>query len=246
MKMAPSPDHGTVRFATDLCIYHEGAVMDMEYVTEDDVWYRMEDLKCMKLNALTESRDRDSIRLGSLISNTYGRSNNDTIKAMNAWVASCDSLRGLERFANSDFGEKRMNARRRTIHVVLTAQHKMRTNGDKENRDVEMTLSRLSEAFSQDYTRFAAIIGQADMLFVSQLDNTSICCVNESDIADSQKIIPKQIFIHDMVLTTKNGNIRSKKGSSVANGSLPPAFCHRTKKTPSSAQRDFTEMRFCF
>ena len=238
----PSPRNYSVRFAADLCLYHEGAVLDTEYVRDEDVWYRMDELKSMKSHALRVSRDINSIRVASRLSSTYGRSNSDTLEAIIAWVSSCESLRGLERFANADFGEKRTNARRRVIQVVLTAQHKMRTDGEKDKYYVERVLSRLSEAFSQDYTRFAAIMGQADMLVVSPIDHK--CSVNEGDCTYSEKIIPTKIIFADMA-SKKEIGIRFKKETSISNANRSP-FCHRIKKNLSNAQRDFIEMRFCF
>lgn len=215
----------------------------MDNVREDDVWYRLDELKCMKLNALHMSHNCDSMHVGSLLSNTYGRSNNDTINAINAWVATSESLRGLERFANADFGEKRMNARRRTIQVILTAQQRLRTNGEIETDYMERVLSRLSEAFSQDYTRFAAIMGQADMLVVCSIDHSRY--VNESNFTESQKIVATKIVISDLFCKKQVEKICSKKEKSPASVTCSP-FHPRIKKNPTSTQRDFIEMRFCF
>lgn len=234
---------GTVRFAFDLCSYHGGAVLDVEYVREVDVWYQMDELKCIKQNALKMSYDDDYIDVGSLLSSIYGRTNKKSIEMINTWVASCESLRGLERFANRDFGEKRASARRRTIQVVLTAQHKMRADGVKQSDHVERVLSRLSEAFSQDYIRFAVIMGQADMLVVSSFDDCY--CVDDIDIDDLQKIVPRRIFIRDVTFKTPSGKIQPKKEKSprTTNG---PSFCSGINQNYSNAQRDFIEMRFCF
>jgi hypothetical protein len=239
--VAPSPR--SVRFAADLCFYHEGAVLDMEHVKEDDVWYRMDELMSMKHQALHLSYDSTSINMGSILSSTYGRSNNDAIKAINAWVATCESLRGLERFANSDFGEKRANARRRTIQVVLTAQQKMRTDGEKNKDYIERVLSRLSEAFSQDYTRFAAILGHADMLVISPVDQ--MYCVNNSGNTDSDTIVQSKIIIPDMKRKNENVSFRSRNETRKAMVNRS-SLCHRSRKDSSIIQRDFTDLRFCF
>ena len=216
--------NNNVRFAADLCSYHEGAVLDMEYVQEDDVYFPMSEIKYIKHQALKLSHGNNSTHLCSILSSTYGRCSSNVIDAINAWVASCESLRGLERFVNQDYREKRTCARLRTIEVVLTAQRKMRKDGVKDSEYVEMVLGRLSEAFSQDYVRFAAVLGQADMLAVSFTDDADGVV---SDFGDCQKITPKIILPHDVT--------RSRSPFPVAK-----------KKSPPKPQRDFMEMRFCF
>jgi hypothetical protein len=239
----PLPKKNNVRFAADLCVYHEGAVLDMECVREDDVWYQMDEMKYIKHQALKMSHGHNSIYLGSLLANTYGRCNSNVVDAINTWVTSCESLRGLERFVNKNFGETRTCARRRTIQVVLTAQHKMCRDGAKENENVERVLGRLSEAFSQDCVRFAAILGQADMVAVSSIYETY--GVDNSEFTDCQKIPSKKLFSHDALVKTPSGKIRSTKETSpvtVSRSTFPLA----SKISPSKTQRDFNEMRFCF
>lgn len=240
---APLPKKKSVQFAVDLCLYHEGAVLDAEDVCEADVWYQMDELRYMKHEALRRSRDKEALSLGSVLSSTYGQFDKDTIEAVHAWVSSCESLRGLERFANSDFREKRTSARSRTIQVIITAQHRMLTDGVKDYDHIEMVLGRLSETFSQDYARFAVILGHADMLIVSPQNDTH--CVDHSDFAGSQKIEPSKILIRDAIVKTPSRNMRSRKSTSqrALNSS---SFHLGSKISPSNTPREFTEMRLCF
>lgn len=239
----PLPKKNKVRFAADLCVYHEGAVLDMEYVRDDDVWYQMDEMKYIKHHALKMSHGHNSIYLGSLLSNTYGRCNRNVVDAINTWVTSCESLRGLERFVNKNFGESRTCARRRTIQVVLTAQHNMCKDGVKESENVERVLGRLSEAFSQDCVRFAVILGQADTMAVSSGDEAY--GVDDSEFNDCQKISPTILFAHDALVKTPSTKIsltKEKSPETVSRSAFPLA----SKRSPSKTKRDFIEMRFCF
>ena len=238
MMPTPLPQKRHVQFAVDLFLYHDGAVLDVEDVSEADVWYQMDELRGMKHDALRRSRGKDALSLGSVLSSTYGRYNKDTIDAVHTWVSSCESLRGLERFANSDFGEKRTSARSRTIQVVLTAQHRMLTDGVKDNDHIRMMLGRLSETFSQDYARFAVILGHADMSIVLPQHDTF--CVDHTDFADSQKIEPSKILIRDAIVKTPSRNMRSQRALK------SPSFHLGSKISPSNTPREFTEMKLCF
>jgi hypothetical protein len=173
-----------VRFASDLCAYHAGAVLDMDDVQEVDLWYQMDELKQIKRQALIVSRDETTMYLTPLLSNTYGKCDARTVNSINSWVLSCDARRGLERFVNKDYGAKRTDARSRNIQIVLTAQHKMQKEGIKDTKYISTVLSRLSEAFSQDSLRFAGVMGQADTLGATVDD--SVLERNIAEMMDQQ------------------------------------------------------------
>jgi hypothetical protein len=105
--------------------------MDMECVVESDLWYQSDELKKIKRQAIVLSRDECANYLGPLLSNTYGKTSLRAENAIHSWVMSCVSRRGLERFVSKDYSMKRSDSRMRNMQVVLTAQHKMKTEGLK-------------------------------------------------------------------------------------------------------------------
>lgn len=155
---------------TLLCEYHTGAVMDyIDEVLASDIWYQHNDLQQMKRRAMVLSKEANRYGLGSLLTNTYGRSDNETQRSMNTWARSCSSRRGLERFINNEYSAKRSDIRRRTIKSVIRAQRKMKEEGVLDVDYGMKVLSRLSEAFSQDSRNFARMMGIADEFALQEL-----------------------------------------------------------------------------
>jgi hypothetical protein len=156
----------TVRFHDDddLCHYHEGAIMDMIDKAGDlaDIWYQHSDLSHIKRKAMVVSREAHRYGFGSLLTNTYGVSSDETQEALDTWSRSANNRRGLERWINDEYSAKRTDIRRRTIQSVLRAQHKMRQENIDDVEYGMKVLSRLSEAFSQDSRNFARAMGRAD------------------------------------------------------------------------------------
>jgi glutamate synthase domain-containing protein 2 len=155
----------TVRFHDgDLCHYHEGAIMDMIEKAGDlaDIWYQHADLSHIKRKAMVVSREAHRYGFGSLLTNTYGVSSDETQEALDTWSRSANNRRGLERWINDEYSAKRTDIRRRTIQSVLRAQHKMRQENIDDVEYGMKVLSRLSEAFSQDSRNFARAMGRAD------------------------------------------------------------------------------------
>lgn len=157
----------SVRFPddeTDLCRYHEGAIMDLIESTRD-IWYQHTDLSHIKRKAMVVSREAHRYGFGSLLTNTYGSTSADeTQEALNTWSRSANNRRGLERWINDEYSAKRSDIRRRTIQSVLRAQQKMRQENITDFDYGTKVLSRLSEAFSQDSRNFARAMGKADEL----------------------------------------------------------------------------------
>ena len=118
----------SIRFPNDdeLCVYHGGAVMDVEEVCESDIWYQHYDRRHTKRNAVLVSKEANRYGFGSLLTNTYGKTCPATQDALNAWSRKGKSTRGLERFINSEYSAQREDIRRRTIQSVLRAQDRMR------------------------------------------------------------------------------------------------------------------------
>jgi hypothetical protein len=156
----------SVRFADDnLCSFHDGAVMDMIDSTRE-IWYQHADLSHIKRKAMVVSKEALRYGFGSLLTNTYGNSTEETQEALNAWSRSANNRRGLERWINDEYSAKRSDIRRRTIQSVLRAQEKMRQENIHDTDYGAKVLSRLSEAFSQDSRNFAHAMGKADALAV--------------------------------------------------------------------------------
>ena len=136
--------------------------MDMEEARRNDIWYEHTHLYSMKRTAMNVAQEAMKYGLGSVLTNTYGKSCDRTQTAIDAWARNGNNRRGLERWVNNEYAAKRSDIRRRTIKSVLRAQRKMREEGVDEPEYAGKVLSRLSEAFSQDARNFARVLGRAD------------------------------------------------------------------------------------
>jgi hypothetical protein len=152
----------------DLCRYHPGPDVDILLANRRDVWYQYEEMKHIKRKALVLSKEAQRYGLGSILTNTYGQSQeNDggsTQDALLTWVRNASSRRGLERWINNEYAAKRSDIRKRTIQSVLRAQLKLQESAiSSVDADYSMkVLGRLSEAFSVDSKDFAHRMGLAD------------------------------------------------------------------------------------
>ena len=154
----------SVSFVDDdaLCIYHDGAVMDVVHANAGEIWYQANDMSIIKRKAFELINGGDYYSLGVMLTNTYGRNDQATVDAITAWCMSCAGRRGLERFLNKDYFNRRSDLRRRVITSVLRAQAKMRKEGMKDAEYVSQVLSRLSETFSKDSNHIARALGCGD------------------------------------------------------------------------------------
>lgn len=155
----------SVRFEEEerLCAFHDGAVLD-QVESRKDIWYQHADLAHIKRKAMVVSKEAHRYGFGSLLTNTYGNTGDETQDALNAWSRNANSRRGLERWINDEYSAKRSDIRRRTIQSVLRAQDKMRQENISDIEYGMKVISRLSEAFSQDSRNFARMLGTADAL----------------------------------------------------------------------------------
>jgi hypothetical protein len=160
----------SIRFTDDdeLCIYHEGAVMDIKEVCKSDIWYQHAEMSRMKRRAAQASKEAHQCGIGSLLTNTYGKTCDATQDALNTWSRTGNSRRGLERWINDEYAANRADIRRRTIRSVLRAQDKMREENLTEPDSTLQVLSTLSETFSRDSTKFARALGIADELAIGE------------------------------------------------------------------------------
>jgi hypothetical protein len=152
----------SIRFAEQLYVKHEGAVLDVDGVESTELWFQNAELKQVKQRAMALSREAGQLGLNSLLTNTYGRTDADTIDAIISWGLRCGARRGLERFADRDYSLKRSDIRSRTIKSVLKAQKKLRQDGVKDVEYVSIVIGRLSEAFSREAVQTARALGDAD------------------------------------------------------------------------------------
>jgi hypothetical protein len=152
----------SVLFDEEKTCFHDGAIMDIAHMEKADIWYQQADMSHMKRKALVVSKEANQYGFGSLLTNTYGKIDDATQEALNAWSRSGNSRRGLERWINQEYAAKRSDIRRRTIKSVLRAQDKMRKENLTEPGYTSKVLSRLSEAFSRDSYNFARGMGIAD------------------------------------------------------------------------------------
>jgi len=146
-----------------LCAYHNGAVMDAEGVSANDIWYQCNEMQLIKRKALLQTtKDPSRHEVSAVLNNTYGRDDPATIDSVTAWCRGCSSRRGLERFLNKDYYSRRSELRKRVMTSVLRAQQKMRDEGIDDPDYVSKVLSRLSETFSKDSSAFARALGIGD------------------------------------------------------------------------------------
>lgn len=142
----------------NLCEFHEGAILDKN-VNTSDIWFQYSDLQRVKREAVILTRQYRP--MGVLLSKTYGIADNESTKNLESWSKACGDVRGLERYINREYAEKRIDVRKRITKSVLKAQYKMRVEDLEYNYSSEV-LSRLSAAFSVQSSRFAHMMGKAD------------------------------------------------------------------------------------
>ena len=154
----------SLRFANDesLCIYHNGAVMDVENVVAGDIWYQCNEMQHIKRKALLLTRESKHFSLGSALTNTYGRDDKGSLDSIVAWCLGCSHRRGLERFLNRDYCCRRTDLRSRVVASVLRAQGKMREEGVNDPEYISRVISRLSATFSKDARQVAEALGKGD------------------------------------------------------------------------------------
>jgi hypothetical protein len=203
-----------VRFSSDLCTFHAGAVLDIDCALERDLWYQTDELKQIKRHALILSRDECAKYLCPLLSSTYGRTDTRSENAVSSWVILCDSRRGLERFINKEYSMKRSETRLRTMQAILTAQHKMQKEGLEDTNYMSTALSRLSEKLSKESSKYAINVGRADMTVassdVSDSAYFSVDNVNDDNLGISSSSMDVS---YDFALPSKKCFSREGKGT---------------------------------
>ena len=156
----------SISFVEDdaMCVYHDGAVMDVESIKADEIWHHAHDMQIMKrkVQQLTRKEANQDSSLGAILTNTYGGRDQATVDTITAWCVGCSGRRGLERFLNRDYCSRRSDQRRRVIVSVLRAQAKMREEGVQNPEYISTVLSRLSETFSKDSIYLARAMGVGD------------------------------------------------------------------------------------
>lgn len=226
----------STRFAKELCVYHQGAVLDIEDVLSAELWYQVTDLQRIKRKAMVQANEAGQYGLGSLLTNTYGKTDTDTMEAIVTWVASCAARRGLERFLNKEYAAKRCDIRRRTIKSVLTAQRKMLEEGIKDNEYTTQVLGRLSVAFSQDSSRFAHVMGVADRAAAVALEGE--CVVPPVRDEEPRKCVIRTYSPNTVLEVPSSASLTSSQSSS-----YPMLTQHRNYSVANTPPRSASEMR---
>ena len=176
----------SVKFPEDedkLHRYHEGPDVDILAANRKDIWYQYEELKHIKRKALVLSKEAQRYGLGSILTNTYGKTSDETRDALHTWVRNASSRRGLERWINDEYAAKRGDIRKRTIQSVLRAQLKMQESSISDPEYSMKVLSRLSEAFSVDSKEFARGMGIAD-----EKTSQEVCMEEDAQSVDESSI----------------------------------------------------------
>jgi hypothetical protein len=201
----------SVRFEHDdnLCVYHAGAVMDIEEACRRDIWHQHTDLQHFKRKAMMTAKEATRYGLGTLLTNTYGKACNDTQEAINSWARNGSNRRGLERWINNEYAAKRSDIRRRTIKSVLRAQRKMREEGVADPEYTMKVLSRLSEAFSQDSRNFARVLGKGDEHAVVVDSEPAEVCESKERKAPRRQPSPSSVGFHPQFASKRNLQLNS-------------------------------------
>ena len=186
MGTTETPPKRSVSFADDdcLCIFHEGAVMELE-LSRNKIWYQPADMIRIKRKAMVVAKEAQRYGMGSLLTNTYGKCCEETQEALNTWVRNGNARRGLERWINAEYAATRADIRRRTIKSVLRAQSKMKEAEINDPFYAMNVISRLSEAFSVDSRSFARIMGIADEVAAKE------SCGSDCEAPRIEKCLPR-------------------------------------------------------
>lgn len=183
--------------------------MDMEEACREEIWYQQGDLQNIKRKAMIIAKESHRYGLGSLLTNTYGNTSNETQGAINTWARNGNGRRGLERWINDEYAAKRSDIRKRTIKSVLRAQRKMVEEGVDDPVYCVKVLARLSEAFSQDSRTFARVMGIADE-HAKQVDcdagqeEVELCAETKQRIPPSRQSSPHSVLIAPIVAPKRN------------------------------------------
>lgn len=155
---SPKTHKRRIQFASnDVC--SSDAILDHENVSPHDIWYQGNELSHMKRKAMVVAKESNKHGYASLLTNLYGKTCEETQKAMNRWACHGGLRRGLERWIHAEYAAKRADIRQRTLQSVLRAQLKLEEADDDYRATV---LARLSETFSQDARNWARLMGTAD------------------------------------------------------------------------------------
>ena len=221
----------------DMHRYHEGPDVDILAANRRDIWYQYEELKHIKRKALVLSKEAQRYGLGSILTNTYGKTSNETQEALHTWVRNASSRRGLERWINDEYAAKRSDIRKRTIQSVLRAQMKMQESSIADPEYSMKVLSRLSEAFSVDSKEFARSMGIADEK-TSQLSESETV-ESEVDAAGPPPSILKKSSAKSMdPMILRKAPLRLNSPRTVIPNNRPPSANHRAPPVRNLGLKD--------
>ena len=99
--------------------------------------------------------------LAQHIQHHYGYTDSETQAMLNAWAMCKDTRRGLERFVNEDYGDRRLLHRRKTTDAVLYAQEKLRKSTQSGSRAASVIQS-VSSTLSSNAIAYAKMLAIAD------------------------------------------------------------------------------------
>ena len=99
--------------------------------------------------------------LQRLIHHHYGYTDSETQTMLNSWTMCQDTRRGLERFVNEDYGDRRLLHRRKTIDAVLYAQEKLRKSNQSGSRAASI-IQTVSTTLSANAVAYAKMLAMAD------------------------------------------------------------------------------------
>jgi len=154
----------SVQFAPDdqLCSYQNGP-KELTEETERDVWFQSQEYEEIRENAKVSSKDGVDNGLDFYLSHTYGYTDEESQNMLNRWTYERDTLRGLERFVNSEYNAARLKIRNNTIKCVIYTQKRLETRDKETNYDRRAeALYEVSIIASREASEFAFMMGSAD------------------------------------------------------------------------------------
>mmetsp|Transcript_8101 Transcript_8101/g.23288 ORF Transcript_8101/g.23288 Transcript_8101/m.23288 type:complete len:437 (-) Transcript_8101:113-1423(-) len=129
----------------------------------DDIWWQPEDFHQFKVSAKVLADEAIEKGICRYLDRNYGYVDDKSQNALNLWAKCRVTRRGLERFINKEYAQKRLDVRQRTIHAVLYTQQQMHEEiqcGDVD-RAVE-TIRNVAVVISEQCQTFAYMMAKAD------------------------------------------------------------------------------------
>lgn len=184
--MASSSGYKSVRFAreADLCRYQKGP-RNLTFEMIRELWFQPEDFEGFKISARQSSDNAIKKGLSAYIKRTYGSTDGRTQEMLNLWTRCSDTRRGLERFINQEYAQKRVQVRQTTVRAVLYTQGRLCNEGVYQYSETSEVIRNVATGLTSDAITFASMLGKADFAAVTHRRATIMRRLSPPDAAAS-------------------------------------------------------------